>query len=204
MMRARSLGILLALAFVFVAPGCGDSSDRTADLTASPASTAAGSASSTVATSPPTGAGTTPGVTAGGRAITATTATTATTAAPPATPPVPASTSPPPAAVPGHASVVVLVRGAGFCTNIPTLPSPQCDPKPLAGAEVQVLTTGGVTVSRGTTGSDGTVSFALAPGAYVAESLAVPGFDERARPAPVEARSGETTRVVLTHNTGFQ
>ncbi len=45
---------------------------------------------------------------------------------------------------------------------------------------------------------------AVPPGAYVVTSDPVPGFDEAARPRPVEARPGEPADIVLTHNTGRQ
>lgn len=104
----------------------------------------------------------------------------------------------------GRATVVVLVRGAGFCTHLPTIPAPECDPRPLPDAAVAVRDTSGTTVERGTTGGDGTVTLAVPPGSYTVVANPVSGFAETARPVPVVTVAGETVRVTLTHNTGYQ
>ena len=153
---------------------CGDGPDRSGAAAASP----------TVETLPPTTAG-------------------ATSPPPTTTAPVP-STTRTTASSTTMATLTVLVRGAGFCTNLPTVPDPQCDPRPLSGAEVLVRDAQGVTLTKALTGSDGVASFTLPPGAFVAVASPVTGFAETARPAAFQARAGEATRVVLTHNTGYQ
>lgn len=105
---------------------------------------------------------------------------------------------------PRSATVKVLVQGAGFCTHVAMVPDPECDPRPLSGAAVELVDSGGHVVARGVSGEDGVVSLTVPPAPYALVPMTVSGFDLTPAPMPLDARAGQTLEVVLTHNTGYQ
>ena len=85
-------------------------------------------------------------------------------------------------------------------------PDPDCAERPVAGAEIVVLDASGSTVTRLTTGEDGTFMVALEPGSYQLVPQPVEGLMGGA-PAPVmvDLAAGEVPDpVLLAYDTGIR
>jgi len=103
-----------------------------------------------------------------------------------------------------RAVLVVDVRLGGLCPHDTVPPSPECAPRPLAGARLRLLDTGGNIVAAGKSGGDGRLVLAAPAGRY----LLVPKPVQRARVTPkpqyVTLTIGAVRHVLLTYGTGIQ
>ena len=83
-------------------------------------------------------------------------------------------------------------------------PSPDCTPRPVEGAVIVVTDSGGTEVARGTTGSDGQLIIAVAPGGLLVVPQPVDGLLGTAPVVTVTVAAGQTLRVTADYDTGIR
>jgi hypothetical protein len=100
--------------------------------------------------------------------------------------------------------LVVKVRLGDICPHVTVPPSPDCAPKPLAGARLRLLNAAGQTVSAGRSGADGKVRLRAPAGTYTLVARPVSGGRITPKPQGVTLARGVKRSLVLTYFTGIQ
>lgn len=100
--------------------------------------------------------------------------------------------------------LVVKVRLGDICPHDTDPPSPDCAPKPLAGARLRLVNSDGHAVSAGRSGADGKVRLRAPAGTYTLVAKPVSGVRITPNPQSVTLTRGVRRSLVLTYFTGIQ
>ena len=103
----------------------------------------------------------------------------------------------------GQVAVPVLVRAGPTCPVVTDPPDPECDDRPVAGAELVVLGGAGRAVARARTDADGRATLSLRPGTYTLRARPVSGLlgTPADQPLVVSERPAE---LVVVYDTGIR
>ena len=104
----------------------------------------------------------------------------------------------------GDSGMVITAVSGPTCPVERDPPDPACAPRPVAGAEVRILTPDGQDVARVRLDGAGRATIAIAPGAYVVTALPVAGLLGTPAPVPVTVVADGFAPVDLVYDTGIR
>lgn len=105
----------------------------------------------------------------------------------------------------GGETLRITALAGPTCPVVSDPPDPNCDDRPVDGAEIVVRDASGREVARIRTDDTGAASVALAPGRYVLEPQAVDGLMGTASPVEVAVEDGVPPEaVILSYDTGIR
>lgn len=117
----------------------------------------------------------------------------------------PGASIPVPSATPGYARVSGRSTAGPTCPVERNPPDPSCAPRSVSGAVLVVQNAAGAQLLRITTGSDGSFSFSVAPGAIRIVPQPVAGLLGTAPPVDLQvAANAVITSVVIDYDTGIR
>lgn len=104
----------------------------------------------------------------------------------------------------GPAHVFAQLRAGPVCPVEPAPPPANCDPRPIAGAEVVLRSPVGVELARAVSDESGQIEFALPQGAYYVEPQQVEGLLGTAQPAAFSVLEDSFLTLSLDYDTGIR
>lgn len=104
----------------------------------------------------------------------------------------------------GPAQVTVQLTAGPVCPVEQVPPDPNCEARSVANAEVVIRDTSGVEVGRGTSDSEGVVTFELGAGAYYAEAQPVEGLMGTPEAQAFSVVGGGTAGLLMSYDTGIR
>jgi hypothetical protein len=110
-----------------------------------------------------------------------------------------------PIAPDGMSAVQVSVLAGPTCPVVSDPPDPDCDDRPIEGAEIIIQDEDGAEVARMTTDGDGAAAIELAPGRYVLVPQPVEALLGTPPPVSVTVVSGVDAELVrIAYDTGIR
>lgn len=108
-------------------------------------------------------------------------------------------------ALPGATGVRGTVTAGPTCPVLTDPPDPACAERPVAGAVLVFSDAAGTEVARVTSGADGNLAVALAPGTYQVTAEPVDGLMGTPAPMEVEVEAGQPmTELLVSYDTGIR
>jgi len=102
-------------------------------------------------------------------------------------------------------AIRVRVHSGPTCPVVSDPPDPECDDRPVEGAQIVVRDGAGAEVARMTSGADGTAAIDLAPGRYVLVPQPVEGLLGTGPSVTVTVVSGvDAELVTIDYDTGIR
>ena len=110
-----------------------------------------------------------------------------------------------PSAPPADHTVTGVVTAGPVCPVVTDPPDPDCEDRPVAGAEIVVRNSSGEEVARARSADDGTFSVSVAAGSYELVPQPVEGLMGTAAPIDVTVEEGvPRERIEISYDTGIR